>query len=104
MLIRPGTACALNSVPRVPSNCSGLARFLKFSVPLKLPLMVTCPAIFSNSTSEPRPCRSIRPFTSMARIRSLRLMSMRTLPPTLESRTSPRLLAISTSPSTSPTS
>ena len=32
--MRPGTACALNSVPRVPSNCSGLARFLKSSVPL----------------------------------------------------------------------
>ena len=30
--------------------------------------------------------------------------SMRTLPPTFDSRTSPRLLAISTSPSTSPTS
>ena len=55
--------------------------------------MVTCPAIFSSSTSEPRPCRSSRPFISTARIRSLRPTSRRTLPPTLDSRTSPRLLA-----------
>ena len=33
MLIRPGTACTLISVLRSPSNCSGLARFLKSSVP-----------------------------------------------------------------------